>query len=280
MWKQDLGILNAGWFFDPEYDWTTASSPVNYKDLVIVHCDIAKNSFIAAFDLDTGKQAWKTPRAEIPSWGTPTIYQGKTRAELVTNSTKASHGYDPLTGKEIWTFNIKNSEVTATTPIVAKDLIIIANGYPPVQPIFAIRAGNNGEFTLKEGVKRATRSLGARRARRSFCRRLWPRASCFIWFRTTAWYRPIRSRPASGCISRGCRPIRGTSLSASPVYADGKLYFPSEDGDVFVVKAGDKYELLSTNPVGEVLMATPAISDGTIFIRGEHSVFAIREKAK
>ena len=75
-------------------------------------------------------------------------------------------------------------------------------------------------------------------------------------------------------------PNQGTSLSGSPVYADGKLYFPSEDGDVFVVKAGDKYELLSTNPVGEVLMATPAISDGTIFIRGEHSVFAIREKAK
>lgn len=75
-------------------------------------------------------------------------------------------------------------------------------------------------------------------------------------------------------------PNQGTALSASPVYADGKLNFPNEDGDVFVVKAGDKYELLSTNPMGEVLMATPAISDGTILIRGEHSVFAIREKAK
>jgi outer membrane protein assembly factor BamB len=75
-------------------------------------------------------------------------------------------------------------------------------------------------------------------------------------------------------------PNQGTSLSASPVYADGKLYFPIEDGDIFVVKAGDKYELLSTNPMGEVLMATPAISDGTIFIRGEHTVFAIRDKSK
>jgi outer membrane protein assembly factor BamB len=72
-------------------------------------------------------------------------------------------------------------------------------------------------------------------------------------------------------------PNQGTSLSASPVFADGKLYFSSEDGDVFVVKAGPKFELLATNPMGEVLMATPAISDGTIFIRGEHSLFAIRE---
>src|SRR5580698_8656895 len=151
LWKQDLGILNAGWFYDPDYEWTTASSPVIYKNLVIVQCDIAKNSFIAGFDLDSGKQVWKTPRADIPSWGTPAIYEGKTRAELVTNSTKGIRGYDPLTGKELWWFNIKNSEVTATSPIIAKDLIVIANGYPPVQPIFAIRPGANGEFTLKEG---------------------------------------------------------------------------------------------------------------------------------
>ena len=88
-----------------------------------------------------------------------------------------------------------------------------------------------------------------------------------------------RGRPGAHYQQR-LSPNQGTALSASPVYADGKLYFPSEDGDVFVVKAGDKYELLSTNPVGEVLMATLAISDGTIFIRGEHSVFAIREKVK
>ena len=65
--------------------------------------------------------------------------------------------------------------------------------------------------------------------------------------------------------------------SASPIYADGKLYFASEDGDVFVVRAGPKFELLATNPMGEVLMATPAVSNGTLFIRGEHSVFAIRD---
>jgi outer membrane protein assembly factor BamB len=116
LWQQDLGILNAGWFLDPDYEWAIASSPIIYKNLVIVQCDIQKNSFIAAFDVDTGKQVWRTPRAEIPSWGTPAIYEGKERAELVTNSTRSIHGYDPLTGKEIWTFKIKNSEVTAASP--------------------------------------------------------------------------------------------------------------------------------------------------------------------
>ena len=68
---------------------------------------------------------------------------------------------------------------------------------------------------------------------------------------------------------------KGGAFSASPVAADGKLYFASEDGDVYVVKAGPKYELLATNAMGEVLMATPAISDGLIFVRGLRHVYAI-----
>src|SRR5207253_7397938 len=70
---------------------------------------------------------------------------------------------------------------------------------------------------------------------------------------------------------------KGGAFTASPVAADGKLYFASEDGDVFVVKAGPKYELLATNPVGEVMMATPAISDGLVIVRGINHLFAFGE---
>jgi len=72
---------------------------------------------------------------------------------------------------------------------------------------------------------------------------------------------------------------KGGAYSASPVAADGKIYLSSEDGEIAVVKAGAKYELLATNQMGEVLMATPAISDGIIFVRGQHNVFAIGERA-
>ena len=70
---------------------------------------------------------------------------------------------------------------------------------------------------------------------------------------------------------------KGGAYSASVVAGDGKVYFTSEDGDVFVVKAGNKYELLASNAMGEVLMATPAISDGMIFVRGLKQLFAIAE---
>ncbi len=117
IWKQDLGVLDSGWFYDPDYQWGTASSPIIYKNMVIVQCDVQKNSFIAAYDINNGKRLWMTPREEIPSWGTPTIYEGKSRVELITNATKAVRSYDPATGKELWKFS-GNPEVTATTPIV------------------------------------------------------------------------------------------------------------------------------------------------------------------
>ncbi|HMY73489.1 MAG TPA: PQQ-binding-like beta-propeller repeat protein, partial [Blastocatellia bacterium] len=150
-WKQDLGVLDSGWFFDPDYQWGTASSPVIYKDLVIVQCDIQKGSFIAAYSLKDGKQVWKTDRAEIPSWGSPTIVESKQRVELVTNATKAARGYDPLTGRELWKLT-GNPEVTSTTPIAAHDLIFICNSYRPNQPIYAVKQGAaNGDISLKQG---------------------------------------------------------------------------------------------------------------------------------
>src|SRR5258706_4264879 len=278
LWKADLGILNAGWFYDPDYEWAVASSPIIYKNLVIVQCDIQKNSFIAAYDLDSGKQVWKTARVEIPSWSTPALYQGKDRAELVTSATKAIRAYDPATGKELWTMKVKNSEVIATSPVIAKDLIFIANGYPPAQPILAIKPGANGEFTLKDGEEKNDHVAWSKsRGGPYMCTSIAAGDSLYIVSNNgvvAAYQIATGERIYQSRLS----PNQGTSLSASPVFADGKLYFSSEDGDVFVVKAGPKFELLATNPMGEVLMATPAIADGTIFIRGEHSVFAIREK--
>ena len=107
LWKQNLGVLDAGWFYDADYQWEHGSSPIIYKNLVIIQADVQKDSYIAAFDIKTGKEVWKTVRDEISSWGTPTVYEGKTRAELIANGSKAIRGYDPLTGKELWRLHPK-----------------------------------------------------------------------------------------------------------------------------------------------------------------------------
>ncbi|MBP6820748.1 MAG: PQQ-binding-like beta-propeller repeat protein [Acidobacteria bacterium] len=277
-WKQDLGVLDSGWFFDPDYQWGTASSPVIYKDLVIIQCDIQKGSFIAAYSLKDGKQVWKTERAEIPSWGSPTIVESKQRVEIVTNATKAARGYDPLTGKELWKLT-GNPEVTSTTPIAANDLIFICNSYRPNQPIYAIKQGAaNGDISLKQGE--TTNEFVAWSIQRGGSYQPTPLAygEHLYVCNNDGILRVYNAKTGERLYQQRISDKAG-SYSASPIAADGKVYFSSEDGEVFVIKAGAKFELLSTNPVGEVMMATPAISDGMIFIRGQKHLIAVADKS-
>ena len=276
LWKRDLGLINAGWFYDPDYEWGAASSPIIYKDLVIVQADRQEDSFIAAFRLKDGSPVWRTPREEIPSWGTPTVYEGPPRDELVTHATKFIRAYDPRTGKELWRLG-PNSEVTAPTPIVAHGLIFITNGYRGIQPIYAVKPGGSGDLTLAgDATSSAFVAWSTKRGG--------PYMPTPLVYGDHL-YTLTNNGVLSAYLARTGERIyqervagKGGSFSASPVAGDGKLYLASEDGDVFVVTATAKPELVSTNPMGEVLMATPAISDGTIFIRGLKDVIAIRQK--
>jgi outer membrane protein assembly factor BamB len=275
IWKRDLGALNAGWFYDPDYEWGIGSSPIIWKNLVIVQCDIQKSSFIAAFDVATGEPAWRTAREEIPSWSTPAIYESNGRAELVTQATTFTRGYDAATGKELWRL-AGNSEIAIPTPIIGPGLIIVTNGYRGVQPIFAIKPGATGNITLSgdqtknDFIAWSTKHGG-------------PYIPTPVIYGGHLYVLLNNGVLAAYDVRTGDRLYQerlgaGGSFSASPVAADGKIYLLSEDGDVFVVRAGPKYELLATNPMGEVIMATPAISGGVIIIRGLKDIFAIGQR--
>jgi outer membrane protein assembly factor BamB len=277
LWTRDLGTLNAGWFYDPDYEWGIASSPIIWKNSVIVQCDIQKNSFIAAFDVATGSPQWRTAREEIPSWSTPTVYQRDGRTELVTQATGFTRGYDPATGKELWRLS-GNSEIAIPTPIIGPNLIIVTNGYTPIQPIYAIKPGASGDITLKKD-QTSSESVAWSTPRGG------PYIPTPVIYGDHLYVLAITGVLTSYDVRTGQRIYQqrvgmGGSFSASPVAADGKLYISSEDGDVYVVKAGPQYELLGSNSIGEVLMASPAISDGTLFFRGLRNVFAIKQKPR
>lgn len=277
LWKQDLGKLNAGWFFDPDYEWGVASSPIIYKDTVVVQADIQKNSFVAAFDLKTGKQLWKTMREEIPSWGTPAVYEGKPHDELITHATNFIRGYDPATGKELWRLS-GNSEITTPTPLVAHGLIYVTNGYRGIQPIYAIRPGASGDITLPKG-QTSSESIAWSHTRGG------PYTPTPLIMGDLMYILTNQGVLSAYNAKNGERVYQqrvgnGGSYSASLVGGDGKVYLFSEDGDVYVVKAGPKYELLAHNTVGEVIMATPAISDGLLVVRTMQSVMAIGVPSK
>jgi outer membrane protein assembly factor BamB len=273
LWKRDLGPVTAGWFFDPDYEWGAASSPVIYKDLVILQVDRQEDSFVAAFRLKDGEPVWRTSRDEIPSWGTPAIFRGAPRDELVTHATKFIRAYDPLTGKELWRLG-PNSEVTTPTPVIAHGLVYITNGYRGVQPIYAVRPGGSGDLTLP--AEKTSSAHIAWSTQRGGPYTPTPlvygdhfytigNAGILAVYDAKTGERLFQERVAG----------KGGAFSASPVAGDGKLYLPSEDGEIFVLKAGPKPELLATNPMGEVLMASPAISDSVLYVRGLEHLYAI-----
>ena len=267
VWTKDLGILG-------HFLYGFSSSPIIYRDMVIIQADTNLDrkesrpvSFIAAFDLKDGRERWRMSRDEDArtTSSTPTVYEGLGPVQIVANGGSRIRSYDPATGRELWSLAAPSDLVTPT-PIVGHNLIYVMSGNAGSQPIFAIRPNAVGDITLKPGTE----------------------TNDFVPWSTTrggsmtptpiVYGDYIYSINVSGIV--GCYDARtgarqylkrlehgGSGFSASPVAADGRIYFPSEDGEVFVVKAGPSFELLSTNPMGEVIMATPAVSGGMIFIR-------------
>jgi len=272
LWKKDLGLQNAGWFFDPDSEWGAASSPVIYKNSVIVQCDRQKDSFIAAFDLKDGKELWRTARAEIPAWGTPTIATADGHSEMVTNGTKAIRGYDPDSGKELWTLG-PNSEITCTTPVFGHGLIFVTAGYPPVQPIYAIRMGSKGDLTLKEGKDSSDAIAWSKKTGGSYLPSPILYGDYLYLVNNNGILTAYEAKTGTRAYQQRVGP--GGSFTASPIAGAGKLYIATEEGDVYVVKAGVQFELLAKNSVGEPVLATPALSGDLLLVRGAKHLFAI-----
>src|SRR5262249_3384840 len=133
LWDKDLGVLDSGYYEVPDAQWGFASSPIIHDGKVIVQCDIQKNSFVAAFDVNDGSEKWIALRKEVPTWGTPTVHAGKDRSQVICNGWYHIAGYDLETGKELWTLK-GGGDIPVPTPIVANDLIYITNAHGSMAP--------------------------------------------------------------------------------------------------------------------------------------------------
>jgi outer membrane protein assembly factor BamB len=282
-WKLDPGRLDLGAYDVPTFEWGPASSPILWNGLVFLQYDTQADSFVIALDADTGRTVWKADRDEQPAWGTPTIAETSRGPQLVTNASKFIRAYDPRTGAELWRLG-PTSNITAPTPVASGDLIVAASGRRPTAPLFVVRAdAAAGQIPLPEPVTTPIpASTGVVVA--------WSRTQRGPYMPTPLVYRGllyVLNNPGifdvyeleSGHeLYRTRIEPAGSGFSASPVAADGKIYLSGEDGDIFVVEAGRTFKPLAVNPMGELLMATPALSGGVMYVRSAQSLFAIGTK--
>lgn len=276
LWKRDLGVLDSGFFFDSDYQWGFGSSPIIYRDMVILQCDTGKNSFIAAYRVSDGNKVWSTPRDEIPSWGTPTVVEANGKAELVANGTKFARAYDPETGKELWRLG-KNAEITVPTPVFGQGLIFVTSGYRPIQPIYAVRPGARGDISPKDGKTSNDFIAWSKKRGGPYLPTPIVYGDYFYACSNNGVVTCYEAKTGKE-IYKERLPGRG-GYTASPVAADGKIYFISEESGIRVVKAGPKFQVLASNSLGDICMTSPAICDGMLLVRTQHYLYGIGRAA-
>jgi outer membrane protein assembly factor BamB len=272
VWKQELGAYNGPQEFAP------AASPILHDGRIYVVSDNTKQSFLAAFDAQTGREIWKVEREEVENWATPMVWQNELRTEIVTNGRRMVRSYG-LDGKLLWEFTGMTGNVVPT-PFSKHGLLYLSSGYPgaPVRPVYAVRPGAAGDITLKPGETSS---------------------QFVVWFQPTLgtyqtsalvygdYYYTLLDRGFLLCHdARTGRQLYGrqrispeaSGFTASPWAYNGKVFVLSEDGDTFVIQAGPEYRLLGKNTLNEMALATPAVARGSLFLRTQSSLYRIGKK--
>jgi len=240
-----------------------AASPVLHKNVLIVPMENAGDSFIAGIDRETGKNLWLHPRQRDISWNTPLVFQNGDRAEVIIQSKHSVEALDPLTGRKYWTWEGKGIS-GVTTPLAEGGVLYLAAG---------------GFTALKPGKDKVEPVV------------LWRSDRIGGGYTTPLVHqgRIYSLNPRTGVIL--CADAKDGSIIwqhrhagpywASPVAGDGKLYVINEEGQTAVLRlGGESPELLGVNAIGETVLATPAIAEGAIYLRGYSTVWCIAEKKR
>ncbi len=275
LWQKDFGVLKSVFFTMHNAEWEFASSPVIYDGAVIIQCDVLENSFLAAYDVNTGKELWKSERDEYPGWCTPTIYSNAGRTYIAVNGFKHIGGYDFKTGKEVWRMS-GGGDIPIPTPITGKNLIFFNSAHGKASPIIAVRKNATGNITLKENE---TSNSGVQ----------WSQPRGGSYMHTMLLYRDLLYNvnwngsincidPETGKEVYNAKLGSARSFIASPVASDGRIYIVDEEGTVYIISDGPAFRLLAEIPMNDICMTAPAITEGIIYFRTQHHLIAVGKK--
>jgi outer membrane protein assembly factor BamB len=278
-WKETTpgDMVVAAYDFDGNQKWFVrpgrfssvhgfCSAPVLYKDLVIVNGDHDGDSYIVAVKRDTGETVWKTPREnKTRSYCTPIIREIGGRTQMVICGDKSVASYDPNNGKMHWIIHGPTEQFVAS-PVYNGKYILMTSGFPEFH-ILAIRPDGTGNVTNTHIVWRT--SKGCAYVPSPIVER--------------EYYVVISDTGIGTCFEaetgrKAWTRRMGPHFSASLTSALGNVYFLGDDGTMTIVRPGEEYEQVAQNSLGERCFASPAFSNGAMYLRGEENLYRVEER--
>lgn len=243
-------------------------TPALVEDLLVFSADGAADPFVAALEQSTGALRWKTPRVSDAvkkfSFSTPLVIQVDGRTQVISSGSNAVGAFDPQTGRELWRVRYEGYSVIPR-PVFAAGLLFIGTGYDS-PTVMAIRPGGTGDVT--ETNVAWTVKKGA------------PNTPSLLVVDELLYM--VSDRGVATCLNAKTgqevwQERIGGNYSASPLYADGKVYFQSEEGDTTVVRAGTTYEVVAKSSLGERTLASYGVTGRALLIRGESNLYRIEQ---
>ncbi len=265
LWEKDLGVQ-----MKMRLQFGEGTAAVLHDDKLLLVFDYQGESFIVALDKATGKEAWRAKREEISNWSTPLVVEHAGRKQVIVSAPTKVRSYDLNSGKMIWDCAGLGLN-TIPQPVHQDGVVYVMSGFREPK-LLAIKLGKEGDLTGTDAVLWSeTRGLSYTPSPVLFDGKLYTLTdngmmSCFDAKTGKPYYQQQRLP----------KPY---NFKSSPVGANGKLYLATEDGDVVILKMGEKYEVLATNTLqDQFFIASPVILNGEIFLRGQNTLFCISEK--
>jgi len=270
------------------------SSPIVYRDLLILHFDGSDQQYVAALDIQTGRTVWKTNRSvdfqDLDENGLPKMEGDLRKAYatpevaildgvdvLLSSGAMAHYAYEPLTGRELWRVEDRNAHSASTRTTVAHGLVYIPTGWPNGQ-LLAIRPGRPGEVldvSQPHPPDTPLQLAVAWKVRRSV-----PRKPSVLVVKDLLFM--VDDGGIASCLDAHTgaefwRERVGGDHSAAPLFANGRIYFCNEVGKTSVVEASREFKVLAENALDEGFMASPAAAGKALFLRSRTHLYCIEE---
>jgi outer membrane protein assembly factor BamB len=259
MWQATVG--------DGTHEWGSGASPILFKDLLIVNASIESQSLVA-LDKTTGKEVWRVPGIER-SWSTPLVVDLPNGSqELVSSSEGKVLGLDPATGKELWRC-AGVPDYVCPSVIAHEGVVYVTGGRKPY--IVTIRAGGRGDVTATHVLWEAKET---------------PKVATPLYYDGHLYW--INQRGVAQCLNAKTGEVvynerldikgKGDKVYASPVVADGKVYYVTRSDGAIVLAAGPKFDQIAKNDLGDtsVFNATPVpLEGGRLLLRSDRFLYCI-----